>query len=289
MRGLWLILVFALLPLSHALEQDAALAVILNDTITTQTMYTKLFKVSNKHPSQGKLDVSVSYVLRKNGEKVVVGSFAKTLNRYTTVDTGTLTVTEPGEYVLCGQIMENDAELQNNEACKTIIAVGDGVSQDSEQEPEPWNKPSPPPAPLVNKMPSATKKPCRQCDHLVFVVNATQVSSGIRLAATSNVSGMSYSISIQKSKKKVYGPTFLHDDVVPYLPEKDGLYTLEVTAHHGAEQRTQTYSLFLTAPHGKKSPTGAVVRQQSPVTLPVFGFFFVPLLFLAAYIVIKEN
>lgn len=300
MRLLCLYLLFFLLFLQEgfSLEQDAALSVIANDTVSIHVPYTKLFKVSNKHPSLGKLNVTVSYNLRKDGDVVMSGSFAKVINRYTTVDTGYLLINETGTYVLCG-IVYGDSNASNNEACKTIYAI------EGENTKSPKTKQT---AAEQKKQPSILSAPEKNNVDIIksyFTLNISQAANGTVFLWIN--ASQQFSLTLKKGTNKLYSSVFppLNGTIMlPLVPQKDGLYTIEIS---GIEKK-KSYSVFLNGaanPISNKSlfnaPSPAPLtgfaaksfnhertNKKELIQLPLFALFFVPLFFLAAYIVLRK-
>ncbi len=364
MRLLCLYLLFFLLLLQEgfSLEQDAVLSIVLNDTILTHTPYTKLFKISNKHPSLGKLNVTVSYNLRKDGNIVMSGSFAKVINRYTTVDTGYLVINKTGKYVLCG-IVYGDTDTSNNEACKTIYAVdtkSTGYSKTHQTEIQQTEiqqtaKPIIHSASWKDEELAVVISFPDKGDYVVSMFAEKQYEQNITARRTGNRTirfqvmclpkyevavGMErnifsiqcplrqyfslnvsqtrngtvflwvnasqqFMLTVKKGVNKLYSSVFpqLNGTIMlPFVPQKDGLYTIDIS---GIEKK-KSYSVFLNGA-ANPIPNESSSNAPSPLTgfatqrfntektnkkeliqLPLFALFFVPLFFLAAYIVLRK-
>ena len=298
MKELCVLLLLFLVQPVFSLEPDVALSIVLNDTITIHIPYTKLFKVSNRHPSLGKEDVTILYALRKNGEVVLTGSFRKSINRYTTTDTGFLLVNETGIYVLCGHIRNTDSDTSNNEACKTIHVVDAEYhgeeTETSENEDSSLGKKQ------VEQSISydITKRDTKQNkpSNTFFHVNITQAENAT-VSLLVNTS-QSFTLSLRKGTKKIFSSSFpktVTTIVLPIIPEKEGLYTIEVTGF----EKKKLYSLFLHGPSKAESPpaeesthiTHFPIRHtppNEPLPLQLFALLFFPALLLAAFVILQK-
>lgn len=244
------------------IEPDAALTIIINDTIVSQTPYTRIFKVSNKHPSLGEMNIPVSYDVKKNGAIVARNTFTKRVNRYTTKDTGHLFLNESGRYQLCGRIQLNDADDTNNKACKIITVVD-----------KPYDKP-------------------RVAFFSLGVVQNSSHATFLDTNASNN-----FTLIVQKGKKTLLAVSLsnhLGKYDLHFIPPRDGLYTVTAQPDGGKKQQ---YSVFLSAPaksvHEKNATSNNAIfnkrTQQNQQVFPLYlALFFLPLFMLAAYIIIKK-
>ena len=392
---LFVLLLLLLLPISFAatkeIVKDAALSIILNDTIYADTTYTKLFKISNKHPSLGILEnLRVDYSVKKQGLPVFEDSFTKTVNRYTTADTGNLHLDVPGDYILCGKILFEDFDNSNNVACKNIHVIetkGELKEKSTEtigltkSELDHMQKENAEPIHIYNpkwqknrysvvlrfadegeynisfsngfetKEESIAVKRAgnrtiyfggleciedvsvyvdtggvffqidcpKQEDKNSFALNISQLENGTVYIYPLSNKPVTFKLTFLKGKNKVYTSGDLDSSdkaiLIPYLPAKDGLYSVNANIYWKTKEEKKSYSVFFHTQQknnvlGKEqaieSDNDGGNDVQSPLTgfaigepgnksanskipsISIFILLFLPLFLLAAYIVLKE-
>jgi len=119
--------ILLLLPIVNAID-GLKISVYLNDTINTGVNYTKLFRVENLDYVTGtnfSIDITCGYNISGVKEDVF---YLADLNKYKIAGTGDFFPTDPGNYTLCGWIINStvaDTNSSDDFACKNITAVGE--------------------------------------------------------------------------------------------------------------------------------------------------------------------
>ncbi|MFH1506618.1 MAG: hypothetical protein ABIE94_06575 [archaeon] len=109
--------------------KDIKLSVSLDDVLFKGLTYTKLFKIENLDDELGiddNVTVFIYYNITSNRSIVKEDIFNKTINSYSTSNTGSFFANIPGNYTLCGKIINasvNDTNLSNNHDCKGFIVI----------------------------------------------------------------------------------------------------------------------------------------------------------------------
>ena len=100
---------------------DLKLEIIIPETLFLGVSYSSLFKITNLNHVSGREDfvlVRVKYNITKNNSLIKEDYFNKTINYYSSSNTGRLFFNETGNYTLCGIIL-NITES----ACKSFTVV----------------------------------------------------------------------------------------------------------------------------------------------------------------------
>lgn len=99
-----------------------SLDVYLREPIYHNYFYDKLFKITikNKDNCSNKEEISVEYNLSSFGKLIYSDNFVKEVGCSSYSSTGKLIVSDPGEYTLCGKIVDF---VNNIVACKNITVV----------------------------------------------------------------------------------------------------------------------------------------------------------------------
>ncbi|MFH1439753.1 MAG: hypothetical protein ABIG89_04250 [Candidatus Woesearchaeota archaeon] len=110
------------------IKPSANLSIILPESIYTNIEYTKLFRIDNLLYPEQKIDANVYYSLVSHDNPTFQynNSFElKEINKYKSSSTGILFIDEPGNYTLCGNIIDYDLSSLSDDfiVCQNITVI----------------------------------------------------------------------------------------------------------------------------------------------------------------------
>ncbi len=128
-KVVWLVFVVLLAGFVFGAEENVVLSTYLDDEVYVGQEYTKLFKIQIKNQVDCKLkkDLITVYYNITNGELVKEDIFEREIGCSGTANTGEFIPSKPGEYVLCGKLINTstagNSDLSDDIACKSFTVL----------------------------------------------------------------------------------------------------------------------------------------------------------------------
>lgn len=110
-------------------EKDISISLVLDPDAMINVTYSNLFKLTNNNHISGvtdKINVTSLYNLSLEGTEIKKDYFYSQINSYTSSGTGSVIFDKPGNYTLCGYIINSsnpDPCPENNMACMNISII----------------------------------------------------------------------------------------------------------------------------------------------------------------------